>query len=464
MITAILKHKDFQAELSKRITVREEAGPKPNGASSKVWHGFVGTAFVVAAVFAVARFTPSFAVAPAEMLSAEPTLPSVATATAERSQQKMELALPAEIDAWQATSVYARIKGYMKSWKADRGDRVEAGQVLAVIDAPEFDQELRRSQADLLQGKAEAQQARTALDEAKANVDAGQAQIVRAEANLQLAAKTVERFKGLSEKWAATVQQYDESLRNYDATKAELVVAKADLVSRKAIVNSRQAAINTAEARVNSLAATVQRLKELEGFKTITAPFAGTITRRLLDVGALITDDASKPLFTVIQDDVLRVRVNVPQTYAPSIQSGQNAALTLREFPGRKFAAKVSRTARSIDPSARTLTTELELPNADRMVLAGSFAQVHFALDVENAPLTIPASTLKMTKDGTRVAVVGNDHQIHFQTVEIGRDLGARVEIVTGLKGGETLVINPADSLSEGTKVEAIAKSAVATK
>ena len=466
MITAILKHKDFQAELSKRITVREVApATKVEDPNSKAWRALVGTVVIIAAVLAAARLSRSFAHATAEFpAETAPALPMVSTAIAERSQQKIDLSLPAEVDAYQATSAYARIKGYLKSWKADRGDRVAAGDVLAVIDAPEFDQELRRAEADLQQGKAEAMQARTALEEAKANVDSGAAQIARAEANLELAAKTVERFKGLAAKWAATEQQYDESLRNADATKAELVAAKADLVSRKATVNSRQAAINTAEARVVGLAASVQRLKELEIFKTVTAPFTGTITRRFVDVGAYISDDGAKPLFTIIQDDVLRVRVNVPQTYAPAIQSNQNAAVTLREIPGRTFTAKVARTARSIDPSARTLTVELELANADNAILAGSFAQVKFALDAGTAPLTIPASTLKMTKDGTRVAIVGADQVLHFQTVEIGRDMGARVEIVAGLKGGEALVINPADSLNEGTKVEVAAKSEVAAK
>ena len=466
MITAILKHKDFQAELSKRITVREiEPVAQTENANAKAWRAFVASVIMIAAVLAAARLTRSFASAATEFpVQEQPSLPIVSTAAAERSQQKIELSLPAEVDAYQATSAYARIKGYLKSWKADRGDRVEAGDVLAVIDAPEFDQELRRSEADLQQGKAEAQQARTALEEAKANVDAGIAQIARAEANLELALKTVERFKGLAEKWAATVQQYDESLRNSDATKAELVAAKADLVSRKAAVNSRQAAINTAEARVAGLAASVQRLKELEIFKTVTAPFSGTVTRRFVDVGALISDDGSKPLFTIIQDNVLRVKVNVPQTYSPSIKSNQDAAVTLREWPGRAFTAKVARTARAIDPAARTLTVELELANADHALLAGSFAQVKFTLDADRAPVTIPASTLKMTKNGTRVAIVGVDQVLHYQPVEIGRDLGARVEIVAGLNGGEALVINPADSLNEGMKVELAREQKIATK
>jgi multidrug efflux pump subunit AcrA (membrane-fusion protein) len=473
MITAILKHSELKAALNQRSTVHEGAQKQPNATSavssqalSKVWRVLAVGGIVIAGTFGAPRLTNYFAAASdaAAQLPEREVLPLVSTIKPFRSQQAVELALPAEIDAYQSTSAYARIRGYLKSWKVDRGDRVIAGQVLAVIDAPEFDQDLRRAEADLQQGKAEVQQARTELAQSRANVESADAQVVRADANVELTAKTAERYKSLVGTWAASQQQYDEAVRNYDVAKAELVAATAEIGSRKAAVESRQAAIHTAEARVNSLAANVQRLKETESFKTVTAPYNGTITRRFVDVGAYITDDGTKPLFTIIQDDLLRVRVNVPQTYTPSIKPEQTTALTLRELPGRKFTAKVTRTARAIDPVARTLTVELELANSDNMILPGSFAQVKFSLNVENAPLSIPASALKMTKGGAKVVVVGNDQRLRTQKIELGRDLGSRIEVTAGLNGDELLVINPAESLTDGSLVESTPSVELAAK
>jgi len=336
----------------------------------------------------------------------------------------------------------------------DRGAHVKAGEVLAQIDAPEFDQQLLQAEADLKQGMAQLQQSRTDRDQAQANVASAKAQVERAQAVLNLAELTATRFKGLVEKWAASQQQYDETLNNVETNKAILSAAKADVLSKEAAVAASEAAINTAEARVNSLQANVRRLKETEGFKAIVAPFDGTITNRFLDVGALVPDDGSKPLFTIIQDNVLRIQVNVPQTYAQEMRTGNSARVIIRELLTRDFTAKIARTARAIDPASRTLAVELELANDDGAVISGSFVQVKFQLSADTQPLAIPSSTLKMTKQGPTVAIVAADNRIHFQTVELGRDHGATIEVLSGLNGGEALVINPAESLTEGATVE----------
>jgi RND family efflux transporter MFP subunit len=465
MSTATLKRSDLERALSKKTTVREQVqAAEVSAGANKFWRALIASGVIIGGIVLAAMGSRLAGVHAEAEVPARPMFPLVSTARPERSQQTSELSLPGEIEAYQSTSIYARIGGYLKAWKVDRGDRVTQGQTLAIIDAPEFDQELRRSQADLQQGKAEADQARTELAQAQANVDAGKAQILRAEAVRDLADKTEDRFKEMVKTWAASQQQYDEAIRNHATANADVVVALADLVTRKSIVDSKQAAINTAEARVNSLEATVARLKELESFKTITAPFEGTITKRYVDVGAYISADGAKPLFTIIQDDMLRVNVNVPQTYAPSMTAQQQATVTLRELPGRKFMAKVARTARAIDSAARTLTVELDLPNNDRSLLAGSFAQVKFAIGSERAPLTIPVNTLKLSKNGTQVVVVDGNHHLQLRKVELGRDMGSRVEVLTGLVGNEDIVINPADSMSEGTEVESAGGSEVAAK
>lgn len=452
MITAILSHKDVIRALSERTGQRNTA---------KATHRNWIAAFAIAAAalgLAGAKYSTSSAtMTPLTTSAPETTVhPRVSVAYAARPQNQMELQLPAEADPYQTTTMYSRIRGFLQHWNADRGAHVKAGEILARIDAPEFDQQLLQAEADLKQGQAQLQQTRTERDQAQANVASAKAQVERAEANLKLSQTTASRYKDLVEKWAASQQQYDEVLNTVETNQATLSAAKADVMSKEAATATSESAIHTAEARVNSLQANVRRLKETEAFKTIVAPFDGTITRRFMDVGALVPDDGSRPLFTIIQDDVLRIQVDVPQTYAAEMQEGNSAKVIIREFAGRDFTAKIARTSRSIDPASRTLTVELELPNSDGTVISGSFIEVKFRLAMDKQPLSIPTSTLKMSKQGPLVALVGKDNRIHLQGIELGRDHGATIEVLSGLSGGEALVINPVDVLTEGTAVETL--------
>jgi RND family efflux transporter MFP subunit len=449
MTTATISKAEVIQELSRRIGASKAATRAT--ANRRGWMAVAGVA-ALALTLAGAKYS-TMTPAPKEKASA-PANPQVSVTYPTRSKKDLELQLPAEAQAYQTTTLFARIRGYLKSWEVDRGARVKAGQVLARIDTPDFDQQVRQAEADLKQGIAQLEQSRAARDQAKANVEVAKAQVELNEAVLKLAEVTAVRFKDLVDKNAASQQQYDETMNKVDTGRATLASAKADVLSKQAALATSESAINTAEARVNSLRASLNRLKETEVFKTIVAPFDGTITARFLDVGALVPDDGSKALFTIIQDDVLRIAVNVPQTYALEMREGNSAKIIIRELPRRDFTARITRTSRAIDPAARTLLVELELDNRDGAVISGAFIQVKFELSSQQQPLMIPTSTLKMTKEGPTVAIVDRGGRIHFQKVELGRDHGAAVEVASGLGGGEALVINPAEILTEGTAVE----------
>jgi RND family efflux transporter MFP subunit len=197
-------------------------------------------------------------------------------------------------------------------------------------------------------------------------------------------------------------------------------------------------------------------LRALESFKKVVAPYSGIVTARTVDRGALITagsGSASVPLFRLAQIDTLRIFVNVPQTFVRSIAPGQEAKIVVREFPGREFSGKVSRDANALDPTSRTLLTEVLVPNTDLTLRPGMYAQVKFSVEGPDPPVLIPATALVIRADGPQVALVRDDHTVHFQKVELGRDLGTTLEVVSGLSGDERLVVNIPDGLKEGITV-----------
>jgi len=353
---------------------------------------------MVAGAFAlVRRITERGALAKETERLAIPTV-SVSKPSAEPAAD--QLVLPAQLQAYVESAIYARTNGYLLRWTRDIGSHVKKGELLAEIDTPEVDQEL--SQAKAAQQQTEAQ--------------------------LQLAKSTAERWTNLRKTDSVSQQEADQQASAYT-----------------------QAAANTAAAEAN-----VRRLQQLESFKHVYAPISGVITRRNTDVGALITAGSSgtgKELFDVAQVDPLRVFVSVPQTNAPSIRAGLPAYIELREYPGQKFSGKVVRTADSIDPATRTLRTEIELPNHDGHLLPGSYAEVHFAVPIQVTRMSVPVNALLFRPEGPRVAVVGADHKVHLKPITIGRDFGIKVEILGGLDANDQIVVNPADSLEDGQEV-----------
>lgn len=311
-----------------------------------------------------------------------------------------ELVLPAQLQPYVESAIYARTNGYLLRWTRDIGSHVSKGELLAEIDTPEVDQELS-------QAKAARQQI---------------------EAQLQLAKSTAERWINLRKTDSVSQQEADQQVSAYTQAQANLAAANAN----------------------------VRRLEQLESFKHVYAPFSGVITRRNTDVGALIAAGSSaqgKELFDIAQFDPLRVYVNIPQINAPSMRRGMPAYIELREFPGQRFAGKVVRTADSIDPGSRTLLTEIDVPNKNGHLLPGSYAQIHFAVPVQTTRISVPVNALLFRSEGPRVAVIGSDNQVHLKAVMIGRDFGTKVEILDGLQPDDQIVVNPADSLEEGQRV-----------
>jgi RND family efflux transporter MFP subunit len=237
-------------------------------------------------------------------------------------------------------------------------------------------------------------------------------------------------------------QEYDQRQAQFDSDQAAVEAAQAD--------------IRAAEDNIRASRANLDRLIQLQAYEKITAPFAGIVTARNVDVGALIATTGNTPLFRVAQINVLRVDVDVPEQSAPYIKVGEPAELSLQEFGDRKFIGHVSRTANSLDPTSRTLLTEVQVQNGDQVLLPNMFANVKLIGARNGAAIMIPGEAIVTRPEGTLVAKIVNGNHIHFQPVELGRDYGARIEIVSGVAAGDRVVVNPTDDVREGTEVNPV--------
>jgi RND family efflux transporter MFP subunit len=331
---------------------------------------------------------------------------TVATVRAHRGPPSDSLELPGTVQAFYEAPIYARTSGYLKEWRTDIGANVKKGELLAEIDTPEVDQQLRQAQADL----------------------------ANAEANYALARSTNARWQGLLA--TQSVSQQDADQRAGDAA------AKA--------------------AARQSAAANVARLKDLESFKRVLAPFDGVVTQRNTDIGALINAGTTpnSALFRVADTHRLRIYVSVPQAYAASIRPGLAARLEFADRPGRFFTAEVASTARALDASSRTLQVELQIDNERGELLPGSYAQVSFALPSGGETLRVPVNVILFRSQGLVVATVDAQQRVHLKTITQGRDFGTEIEVLGGITGEDTLVLNPPDSIAEGEQVR-LAKTPV---
>ena len=332
-------------------------------------------------------------------------VPTVIVVQPKPEAPQRDLTLPSTLEAYTESPIYARTSGYLAHWYKDIGSKVGKGQLLADIETPEVDQELM--------------QARAARDQAQAQ--------------LSLAKSSAERWETLQKMDAVAQQETDEKASGYAQGEAALASATAN----------------------------VRRLEQLESFKHIYAPFAGVVTRRNTDIGALINagnSGSNQELFVVAQLDPIRVYVAVPEIYAAAVRNGQPATIELPAFPGQRFTGKVARTAEAIDPATRTLRTEIDVPNRDGKLFPGSYAQVHFAVNSSASRMSVPVNALLFRAEGPRAAVVGADGKVHLKAVTIGQDFGTEVEILGGLDVKDSVILNPNDSLEDGQSVN-IAKA-----
>jgi RND family efflux transporter MFP subunit len=311
------------------------------------------------------------------------------------------LVLPGTLQGFVQSPISARASGYLRSWKKDIGSKVKAGELLAEIEAPEIDQQLTQAIAARQQ----------------------------AASSLALAASTLERWEGLRKRDAVSQQELEERRSNEAQARANLAAADAN----------------------------VERLRQLEGFKRVVAPFSGVITRRNVDVGDLIDagGGAGRALFLLTQTDRLRVYVNVPQSYAHLVKLGQDVTVTQAELAGQVFRGQVARTSGSIDTVTRTMQIEVSLANKDGALMPGAFIQIALPLKASQA-VTVSTNTLMFRSEGIRVAVVDAQGGVKLRTVKVGRNYGEMIEVLDGLAPTDRVVLNPPDSLGDGDKVSVV--------
>jgi RND family efflux transporter MFP subunit len=360
------------------------------------------------------------------------TLPVVTVVPVKEAPAEAELELPGNIQAITEAAVFARADGYIRRRLVDIGDRVKTGQILAEIESPELDQQIREAQATLQRARSNLHQADASLGQVKAN--------------LGLAEVTARRWQTLVGKGVLSKQDGDEKQAALDARKADVAAAEA--------------AIEAARDSVAANEATVQRLLELQSFRQVRAPFAGVITARNIDVGSLVSAGSSaslRELFRLAQIHTLRVFVNVPQSEVAGIKPGVFCSMEVEEHRGKKFEGRVTRTANSLDASSRTLLTEVQVANPSDALLPGMYATVHFQIGRANPPLLIPSAAFRNTDKGPMVAVLREGASVHLQPVKLGRDYGAQIEVVDGLLAGQKVITNLTDEVREGIKVKPVA-------
>jgi RND family efflux transporter MFP subunit len=313
---------------------------------------------------------------------------------------ELSLTFPGNIQAYTEAVIYARTNGYIKRWLVDIGARVQRGQLLAEIETPELDRQLQQAEA------AQAQ----------------------AQANLELARSTAARYQDL---------------------------VKLDGVSKQ---DEEQAvtSLNAGEASLKAAIANVNQLKDLQSFEKVTAPFAGTITARYIDIGTLIASGTNTSLFHLSDTSTLRVYANVPEADSKDVKSGVPVEVEAPGSPGKKFSGQVVRTAGAIDPVSRTLLAEIRVPNPSYELVPGEYGEVTFHLHSSKLVLVIPASALLFRAEGTQVALVQGNGVVHLQRVQLGRDLGASVEVISGLTTADSVIENPSDMITEGALVAVV--------
>jgi RND family efflux transporter MFP subunit len=327
-------------------------------------------------------------------------VPTVNVTHPEQGAPNEEIVLPGNTRAFTEAAIYARTSGYLMRWTSDIGTRVKQGDLLAEIDTPEVNEQLRQSRADL----------------------------ATAQANLKVAELTAQRKEDLMKTRSISIQDRDNAVGLFEANKS--------------IVASKQA--------------DVARLTRLQSYQKVYAPFDGIITARNTDTGALVdagASSAARELFHLSAIDKIRVFVAVPQIYSRAVTPDATAGVTLEEYPGETFHGTLARTSNAIDPISRTLTAEVDVDNPDGKLLPGAYAFVHLSLPSDIRSVTVPSNTLIFRRDGLQIALVKDD-KATLTPITIGRDYGDKVEIVSGLQADATIILDPSDSLIDGTPVQ----------
>lgn len=344
-------------------------------------------------------------------IASETRAPQVEVIKATTLSSDHALSLPGTVKPLEETKLFARVPGYVRAWHVDIGDKVTAGQVLAEIDTPELAAELSQARAQLLAARANVKQAAAQRDYSKSNST---------------------RYTSLADQQLVSKSQVEET------------TAKAA---------TDEATVAAAESNVTAMEANVRRLVELQGFAKVIAPFAGTITMRNVDRGALVQAGGTTPMFTLVATDPVRIFVDVPQSIAPSVKNDTPATISVREYGGRTFAGKVTRSAGALDEDMHTMVTEIQVPNADGALMPGMYVQAAITLPTPHRVLEVPSTALYADADGVRLATVDAQKRVKFAKIVIERDTGATIQIASGLTGDEQIIKIAVPGLRDGDAV-----------
>ena len=371
--------------------------------SRKHWLGLAIAFIAVVALLASGIWSRVRARTTLNAETAQSALTAVSVVSPKKTAPADEIILPGNVQPFITSPIYARTNGYLKKWYFDIGAHVKKGQLLALIETPEVDQQLQQARSNLL----------------------------TAQANLELASITKTRYQGLLKSNAVSQQDVDNAVGTYNANKS--------------IVEADKAA--------------VEQYSALVSFEKVYAPFDGVITARNTDIGDLINSGSSTgvktDLFQIVQAGTLRVYVNVPEEYSQGIKSGMTADLNLAEFPGRKFQGTLVRTADAINVTTRTLLIEIDLANPTGTLLTGSYAEVHLAVPTSASTFLLPVNALIFRSEGLRVGVV-KDGKVALTPVTPGHDFGSEIEIASGLTASDQVIVNPPDSIVSGQAVQIV--------
>ena len=386
------------------VLLKDDAGAKKR--APKHWLGVAIALVVVGALLMSGIWSRVKAGTTLNEETAQLALPAVSVVSPKQTAPADEIILPGNVQPFITSPIYARTNGYLKKWYFDIGTHVKKGQLLAVIETPEVDQQLQQARSNLL----------------------------TAQANLELASITKNRYQGLLKSNAVSQQDADNAVGTFNANRS--------------IVEADKAA--------------VEQYSALVSFEKVYAPFDGVITARNTDIGDLINSGsaggAKTDLFHIAQPETLRVYVNVPEEYSQGIKTGMTADLSLAEFPGRTFQGKLVRTADAINVTTRTLLVEIDVDNPTGTLLTGSYAEVHLAVPSQASTFLLPVNTLLFRSAGLQVGIV-RDGKVVLSAVTPGHDFGSQIEIVSGLKPDDQVIINPPDSLVTGQQVQIVQAS-----
>ncbi len=379
------------------MTTTEKQSEKTALQKSRLKLGFVIAALVAAAIAAAGVFVRNKGFRDLAEATKEGAIPTVAVVTPQPGPAVEEIILPGNVQAFFDARIRARVQGFVRDWKYDIGARVKEGEALATVEAPDLDQQLQQAKGDL----------------------------TRAEAELNLAKLTSKRWSALRASTAVSQQSADEKSGDFQAKEAAVAAARAN----------------------------VERLRALTGYLQITAPFAGVVTARNVDIGDLVGPDRKQELFSVADIHQVRIYVGVPQAFAAEIRVGMVAELKLAQFPTRLFTAKVLTTSNAIAEDSRSLLVQLIADNPAGLLLPGSYAETHFKLPGRPGVLRIPANVVFFQNNRLAVATVGPDGKVTIKPITIVRDLGTTIEISSGPALGDRMIANPSQTLSDGDEV-----------